>query len=205
MMKKEEAGGGGRGERRKKFPFGVGSALAGEGASPRGGGAGCRGCSGRSPGAAQEGGGSRRRSWRGEAKRRPRRQGRCCSSFGSLGKFPLPWGGGKGRSRHRRWRRGTCRGRAEGNAKGGVLGWSGGVEAPRTRGESWQMSQAREPLPPGPEGPAPAAPTECSLLLSLPRVWHPNELISGKPTYTEDQLCRKELLEPCFCQKDQCL
>ncbi|XP_026504528.1 myoD family inhibitor domain-containing protein [Terrapene carolina triunguis] len=31
------------------------------------------------------------------------------------------------------------------------------------------MSQAREPLPPGPEGPAPAAPTERSLLVSLPR------------------------------------
>ncbi|XP_077690370.1 myoD family inhibitor domain-containing protein isoform X3 [Eretmochelys imbricata] len=30
------------------------------------------------------------------------------------------------------------------------------------------MSQAREPLPPGPEGPAPAARTERSLLLSLP-------------------------------------
>ncbi|KAM9169676.1 myoD family inhibitor domain-containing protein isoform 2-T2 [Pangshura tecta] len=31
------------------------------------------------------------------------------------------------------------------------------------------MSQAREPLPPGPDGPAPAAPTERSLLVSLPR------------------------------------
>ncbi|XP_037744832.1 myoD family inhibitor domain-containing protein isoform X3 [Chelonia mydas] len=50
------------------------------------------------------------------------------------------------------------------------------------------MSQAREPLPPGPEGPAPAARTERSLLLSLPRVWHPNELISGKAA----EKCDKE-------------
>ncbi|KAM7179590.1 myoD family inhibitor domain-containing protein [Macrochelys suwanniensis] len=73
--KEEEAGGG----RRKKSPFGVCGALAGEGKSPR--------CSGRSPAAAQERGSSSR-SWSGEAKRRPRRQGRCCCCccFGSLEK-----------------------------------------------------------------------------------------------------------------------
>ncbi|KAM6304589.1 myoD family inhibitor domain-containing protein isoform 4-T4 [Podargus strigoides] len=44
----------------------------------------------------------------------------------------------------------------------------GGCRLCVTRRESWQMSQVREPLPPGPEGPE-QAPTENSSLISLPR------------------------------------
>ncbi|KAM6382021.1 myoD family inhibitor domain-containing protein isoform 3-T3 [Alca torda] len=54
-------------------------------------------------------------------------------------------------------------------AQGRVLVFvGGGCRRVITRRESWQMSQVREPLPPGPEGPE-RAPTESSSLISLPR------------------------------------
>lgn len=45
----------------------------------------------------------------------------------------------------------------------------GGCELWSPPGESWQMSQVRELLPSGPEGPARAAPAASSFLISLPR------------------------------------
>lgn len=45
---------------------------------------------------------------------------------------------------------------------------AGGSAGSALLGESWQMSQVREPLPPGPEGPE-LAPSDGSALISLPR------------------------------------
>ncbi|XP_060100533.1 myoD family inhibitor domain-containing protein [Heteronotia binoei] len=55
-----------------------------------------------------------------------------------------------------------------------------GVRALLLRGESWQMSQVRDPLPPGPEGPAHAAPVENSFLISLPREKSGNRMAVGE-------------------------
>uniref|UniRef100_A0A8D0L2K5 MyoD family inhibitor domain containing n=1 Tax=Sphenodon punctatus TaxID=8508 RepID=A0A8D0L2K5_SPHPU len=117
--------------------------------------------------AAGGGGGGGRREVEGAAERRC-----CCSSFGSLCKFPLPTEGGARRPQ-------GGRAGAEGNAKGRVLVLSEGCELFITRCASWQMSQVREPLPPGPERPKQAAPAESSFLISFPREKCDQEIAAG--------------------------
>lgn len=57
------------------------------------------------------------------------------------------------------------------------------------RGESSQMSRAREPLPPGPEGPAHAAPAENSFLISLPRGKLPERFFCKKKKKIQLRRC----------------
>ncbi|XP_010411828.1 myoD family inhibitor domain-containing protein isoform X1 [Corvus cornix cornix] len=69
----------------------------------------------------------------------------------------------------------------------------GGCRHSVTRGESWQMSQVREPLPPGPGGPE-QAPTENSSLISLPR---------GKTDQETTVTGDKDINQPCSNQSIQ--